>query len=160
LVAITVQFKQNSTLNMDWYNFETSADGVHMAVIMEPSMWHVSAMPWKAAYGPQVKKTRKQWAELNKMEFWKGKTTNIWKGTPQPFNLTILTSPNLSSIIKQLKLKQSIFTDIFKNKASTIIILTGQNRPIQQNRYSSTTKYNATTKIINYNKWTLISYYN
>jgi hypothetical protein len=23
---------------------------------MEPSMWHVSAIPWKAAYGPQVKK--------------------------------------------------------------------------------------------------------
>jgi hypothetical protein len=25
-----------------------------MAVIMEPSMWHVRAIPWKAAYGPQV----------------------------------------------------------------------------------------------------------
>jgi hypothetical protein len=23
---------------------------------MEPSMWHVSAIPWKAAYGPQEKK--------------------------------------------------------------------------------------------------------
>jgi hypothetical protein len=29
---------------------------VHMSVIMEPSMWHVSAIPWKAAYGPQVQK--------------------------------------------------------------------------------------------------------
>jgi hypothetical protein len=28
-----------------------------MAVIMEPSMRHVSAIPWKAAYGPQVKKS-------------------------------------------------------------------------------------------------------
>jgi hypothetical protein len=27
-----------------------------MAVIMEPSMWHVSAIPSKAAYGHQVKK--------------------------------------------------------------------------------------------------------
>jgi hypothetical protein len=26
-----------------------------MAVIMEPSMLHVGAIPWKAAYGPQVK---------------------------------------------------------------------------------------------------------
>jgi hypothetical protein len=27
-----------------------------MAVVMEPSMLHVSAIPWKAAYGPQLKK--------------------------------------------------------------------------------------------------------
>jgi hypothetical protein len=26
-----------------------------MVVIMEPSMWHVNVIPWKAAYGPQVK---------------------------------------------------------------------------------------------------------
>jgi hypothetical protein len=49
-----------------------------MAAIMEPSMLHVSAIPWTAVYGPQVKKTkrvpytRKQWAELNTKEFWKG----------------------------------------------------------------------------------------
>jgi hypothetical protein len=47
-----------------------------MAVIMEPSMWHASAIPWKVAYGPQVKiacvLNEEQWAKLNKMEFWKG----------------------------------------------------------------------------------------
>jgi hypothetical protein len=32
---------------------------VHMAVIMEPSMWHISAIPWKTAYGPQVNKLLK-----------------------------------------------------------------------------------------------------
>jgi hypothetical protein len=28
---------------------------VHMAVIMEPSMWHSIVIQWKAAHGPQVK---------------------------------------------------------------------------------------------------------
>jgi hypothetical protein len=46
-----------------------------MAVIMEPSMWHVSAIPWKAAYGPQVKRAcvlNEKTMDLNKMEFRKG----------------------------------------------------------------------------------------
>jgi hypothetical protein len=41
-------------LTCNWYNFEfwNIRRCVHMTVIMEPSMWHVSAIPWKAAYGP------------------------------------------------------------------------------------------------------------
>jgi hypothetical protein len=27
-----------------------------LAVIMEPLMWQVSAIPWKVSYGPQVQK--------------------------------------------------------------------------------------------------------
>jgi hypothetical protein len=30
-------------------------DVINMALIMVPLMWHVSAIPWKAAYDPQVK---------------------------------------------------------------------------------------------------------
>ena len=35
----------------------------------ENLLFDTSVIPWQAAYGP---KWRKQWAELNKMEFWKG----------------------------------------------------------------------------------------
>jgi hypothetical protein len=40
-----------------WWNFEfrNIRRCVYTAVITEPSMWHSSAIPWKAAYGPQVK---------------------------------------------------------------------------------------------------------
>jgi hypothetical protein len=60
--------------NGDILNLETSAD----VFIMEPLMWQCrAAIPWKAAYGPQIKqcvcsKRVKKWAELNTMEFWKG----------------------------------------------------------------------------------------
>jgi hypothetical protein len=44
-------------LTQKWWNFEfrNIRRCVHTAIIMEPSMWHSSAIPWKAAYGPQVK---------------------------------------------------------------------------------------------------------
>jgi hypothetical protein len=44
-------------LTRKWSNFEfrNIRRCVHTAVIMEPLMWHSSAIPWKAAYGPQVK---------------------------------------------------------------------------------------------------------
>jgi hypothetical protein len=46
-------------LNMKYKNFEfrNIRRCVHTAVIMEPSMWHFHAIPWKAAYGPQVIKS-------------------------------------------------------------------------------------------------------
>jgi hypothetical protein len=43
------RLEQNSTFKHKMVNFE-----FRTAVIMEPSMWHSSVIPWKAAYGPQV----------------------------------------------------------------------------------------------------------
>jgi hypothetical protein len=68
---------------------------VHTAVIMEPSMWHTSAIEGRVAHSPQVKEsvcpTREsnRQAKPNKMEFskWirgyeqiiqKGQYTSIW----------------------------------------------------------------------------------
>jgi hypothetical protein len=47
----------DSSFNLNLYSLEfwNIRRCVHMAVIMEPSMWHVCTILWKAAYDPQVK---------------------------------------------------------------------------------------------------------
>jgi hypothetical protein len=44
---ISHRLKQNSTFKLE--------DVFIRRFIMEPSMWHVRAIPWKTAYGPKVK---------------------------------------------------------------------------------------------------------
>jgi hypothetical protein len=52
------RLKQYSTFNLNLKKLEfwNMCRRVHMAIIMDPLMWHVSGIPWKAAYGPQIKK--------------------------------------------------------------------------------------------------------
>jgi hypothetical protein len=50
-------FLATNSLHRKWWNFEfrNISRNVHTAVNMEPSLLHSSAIPWKAAYGQQVK---------------------------------------------------------------------------------------------------------
>jgi hypothetical protein len=47
-----------------------------MAVIIKLSMWHISAIPWKAAYGPHVKNA----CVLNEKTMSETKLNGIIKG--------------------------------------------------------------------------------
>jgi hypothetical protein len=67
-------------LNIKMVKFRNIRRCVHTVVIMDPSMLYFHAISWKAAYGTQIKesvcpKRKKQWAELNKVEFWNANRT-------------------------------------------------------------------------------------
>jgi hypothetical protein len=47
------RLKQNSTFKQEMANFWNIRRCVHTAFVMEPSMWHFRAIPWKTAYGSQ-----------------------------------------------------------------------------------------------------------
>jgi hypothetical protein len=64
-------------LTRKWWNFEfrNIRGCVHTAVIIEPSMWHSSAILLKAAFSPQVKECFCPKRENN----WRNLQNGIWR---------------------------------------------------------------------------------